>query len=72
MMKGFRPTVLTERRVKGNVTTMVNVWADAPSTIYYDAGDGRGFTWHAEGERRTRADIPAIEYAENNPSGSGN
>ena len=64
--RGFRPTVLTElRRVKSHLTIMVNAWSDVPSTVWYDAGDGRGLNWQPPETRRKRSDIPASEYPEN-------
>jgi hypothetical protein len=64
--KGFRPTVLAElRRMKSNITVMVNTWSRVPSTIWYD--DGCGLRWHASDVRRDRSDIPSHEYVENQP-----
>jgi hypothetical protein len=66
--KGFRPSVLAElRRMKSNLTVMVNTWSRVPSVVYYDAGDGKGFNWQPAETRRKRAEISASEYAENQP-----
>lgn len=64
--KNFRRAVVPAMRdAKGHIEIMIRRWKDAPSTTWYDAGDGKGATYHRPG--RTRAEIPASEYPENDP-----
>ena len=64
--RGFRPVVLDVlRNINRNNRTMTKRWDHAPSLRYYDAGDGKGYTWQCDG--RTRAEVPASEYVENQP-----
>lgn len=60
-----RAVLSTLRSISKHVGIMVTVWADPPSTRWYDVGDGTGSHWQIK--QRKRADIPAAEYQENQP-----
>jgi hypothetical protein len=64
MARGFRPQVIEQlRKMRAWHAYLLAAW-QAPSSTWYDAGDGRGI---ASNPKRSRSDIPAAEFPEHNP-----
>lgn len=55
------------KALKKNAGVMVNTWSKVPSLTYFTGTDGTHRA-HSGAEARTRADVPASEYSENDPA----